>query len=544
MEEHLETPKLATEVTEQPVADLPDSALIVHIYPSSAVSGDSLPVLAVGPPESTELEPAIAPETSVDESVTLEETVVTTVVPPTSSRRLAESLILFVLAILFLRAMAVEPFGVPTGSMAPTLIGNHRLATCPRCGYVIRVGESPRPTSHYPNVTCPNCGKHNIDIDHAPDVSGDRLLVDKNVYSLRSPKRWELAVFRCPSDMSKPYVKRVLGLPGERIRVSEGDIYISDRLARKNLRECRESRIPIFDLNFPPRIDGWNKWLVVEKGQEATVKNESAITLTNRELAIDASAQINNPVWISYRHQHFDDDARTESDDVIRDEFIYNGAGLDDRLQPVHDFMVEFELEIVEGSGTLSCGMWDGHDQLIATCAVSSGPGAVELHQDGFGIVRSANVEHFEIGKKYRIEMAFIDRRVSFAIDGKEAILAYDLDPVASRADIISPLVLGVQGMKIVIRDMKLYRDIYYRSSGRNAIEGSYQLNQNEYFMLGDNSANSDDSRFWPIPGVPERNFLGKPFLLHQPSRLGHLSIGNQVRTFHSIDWGRIRFLR
>ena len=37
--------------------------------------------------------------------------------------------------------------------------------------------------------------------------------------------------------------------------------------------------------------------------------------------------------------------------------------------------------------------------------------------------------------------------------------------------------------------------------------------------MLGDNSANSDDSRSWQIPAVPERNFLGKPFLLHQPSR-------------------------
>src|SRR5262245_51013400 len=60
-------------------------------------------------------------------------------ISPTASRRLTESLIIFAGAILFLRAWAVEPFGVPTGSMAPTLIGNHKCINCPRCGYTIRV---------------------------------------------------------------------------------------------------------------------------------------------------------------------------------------------------------------------------------------------------------------------------------------------------------------------------------------------------------------------------------------------------------------------
>ena len=91
---------------------------------------------------------------------------------------------------------------------------------------------------------------------------------------------------------------------------------------------------------------------------------------------------------------------------------------------------------------------------------------------------------------------------------------------------------------------MKIYRDIYYRSSGRNAVDEPLQMKHNEYFMLGDNSANSDDSRSWPIPGVPERNFLGKPFLLHQPSRITHLTVAGRERIFQSIDWARIRFLR
>ena len=117
---------------------------------------------------------------------------------------------------------------------------------------------------------------------------------------------------------------------------------------------------------------------------------------------------------------------------------------------------------------------------------------------------------------------------------------AFDLEPVEKRPEVKSPLAIGVQGARVVVRDLKLYRDIYYRSNGGQPL----QLGADEYFMLGDNSANSFDSRSWTIPGVPERNFLGKPFLLHQPSRIGHWTFNGRQRTFPSIDWSRVRFLR
>src|SRR5262245_52620103 len=55
-------------------------------------------------------------------------------------RLLTTVAVVFVSLFLFVRVFAVEPFGVPTGSMAPALVGNHREAPCPRCGYPVIVG--------------------------------------------------------------------------------------------------------------------------------------------------------------------------------------------------------------------------------------------------------------------------------------------------------------------------------------------------------------------------------------------------------------------
>ena len=68
-------------------------------------------------------------------------------------------------------------------------------------------------------------------------------------------------------------------------------------------------------------------------------------------------------------------------------------------------------------------------------------------------------------------------------------------------------------------------------------------LGPKEYFVLGDNSGNSQDSRKWPSPGVPEADFIGKPFLVHQPLRMGRVTVGGQERAFQTLDWSRMRWL-
>ena len=147
-----------------------------------------------------------------------------------------------------------------------------------------------------------------------------------------------------------------------------------------------------------------------------------------------------------------------------------------------------------------------------------------------------------QAGKTYRLEMAFVDRRVTVNVDGKE-YFTFDLNEPKQRADVTSPFKLGGMGITADCKKVRLFRDIYYRPSGTHATSQPHVLGAKEYFLLGDNSANSDDSRSWQIPAVPERNFLGKPFLLHQPSRATAWNLGRRVDS-QGIDWSRIRWLR
>lgn len=57
---------------------------------------------------------------------------------------------------------------------------------------------------------------------------GDNLIVDKITYRFRDPERFEVIVFPFHGNRKDHYIKRVIGLPGESIRISkEGEIYIN-----------------------------------------------------------------------------------------------------------------------------------------------------------------------------------------------------------------------------------------------------------------------------------------------------------------------------
>src|SRR5207249_4938833 len=95
-------------------------------------------------------------------------------------------------------------------------------------------------------------------------------------------------------------------------------------------------------------------------------------------------------------------------------------------------------------------------------------------------------------GGSHRVEFAFVDRRVMLAIDGSEAFSPVDLVPALNRNAVSRPVWLGARGVPVTIRHFRLFRDVHYTASGRNGIYDSWQLGKDEFFMLGDNSPNSE----------------------------------------------------
>jgi signal peptidase I len=58
----------------------------------------------------------------------------------------------------------------------------------------------------------------------------ERIFVNKFVYRWEPIQRGDIVVFRYPRDTSKSYIKRVIGVAGDRVRIENGQVYVNDEL--------------------------------------------------------------------------------------------------------------------------------------------------------------------------------------------------------------------------------------------------------------------------------------------------------------------------
>lgn len=114
-----------------------------------------------------------------------------------------KTIVYAILIAVFIRTFFFEPFKIPSGSMYPTLyVGDFLFVSKYTYGY----------------------SKHSLPFSMP--------LWEGRIYS-DEPQRGDVVVFKYPEDNKKDYIKRVIGLPGDRIKLENGRLYINGLLVER-----------------------------------------------------------------------------------------------------------------------------------------------------------------------------------------------------------------------------------------------------------------------------------------------------------------------
>jgi signal peptidase I len=529
-----------------------------------------------------------------------------------------EAIIIALILALTFRAFVVEAFVIPTGSMAPTLLGAHYDVLCPKCGYHFAENANlghqftPDGSGGLKDNTgndrgelvdsvgvwagnlryCPNCG-YEISAKELPDHvktkrlagreyqfpwtnNGDRILVMKYLYSVVSPQRYDVIVFKEPVYTRDNYIKRLIGLPGETIEIIDGDIYVgqgdagrSDRAQRfiqRKPRHIQESLWQIvYDNDFhpidagAPRVhfqpsaandtprpissDKWvNPWTGSgwEFGKKDPTVAECAGSSPATLAFLPPEHLKNNPTLAFYTCNILG----YNSIEVLK----ANNGG----RTPVGDLHLETVWTPQVDGQSIVVTLGKSFNQWRATLSAAGDVTLDRLVGDQYVSKAAARVAAPKANTPVRIVMNNVDHAVEFYIDGALAVEAVEkwsaADAIANnQAERYQPrpkIEITTTGK---LEHLKLMRDLYYTQSATNSdnyrmddgvndlgATGSYNrpltLGPDEFFALGDNSTASSDGRMWSyvVPAlddlgtrrgiVPRRYLLGKAFFVYWPA--------------------------
>jgi signal peptidase I len=428
----------------------------------------------------------------------------------------------FILAFLF-RTFEAEAFVIPTGSMAPTLMGAHKDLLCPECGYEYRAGASSEedplaqqrglPASGVPVVgaMCPLCRfMANVGPGHGhPTYGGDRILVSKFAYEFGEPQRWDVVVFRFPLEAQTDFIKRCVGLPGETLHIWHGDLYVKRpgekefALARRDPRELRAMAQIVYDNDYvvdamtqagwPLRWQNWPADASEGSGSDGWKSDDGG-----RSFAIESAA--GDIRWLRYRHyvpSLFDWQAirqgRLDRDAVkpllITDFYGYdtsverNKPAAQARMLGLHwvgDLLVECDLESTDGRGTAHLDLVQGGKHF--RCAINCETGEARLAIDGLDEFQPKVQTAVRGPGRHHVAFANIDRQLLLWVDGRpvefDAATVYEKlgnDVPQSTSDDpldLAPAGIGSQSAKLAVSHIRLWRDIYYIATRQNEFGG------------------------------------------------------------------------
>ena len=498
----------------------------------------------------------------------------------------------FILAFVF-RAFVMEAFRIPTGSMADTLMGAHFRLRCRQCGYEYEHGFVPSNYGYAEDTVpagraqlaitrCPNCGRYpsdlicsrcgpivettfsanrnrtrqntnsngNIEVPSSrcprcsrnlmtaeamPVANGDRILVLKCIYQFIEPKRWDVIVFKNPPEPNINYIKRLIGLPGEKVQIIDGDIYINDKIARKPAKIQKELWMPVYDNDYQPvrpEDDSFNGHIWAQPFRNV---GDSKWVTTNSNnptiFSLDSPGQTNSMVY------------DTSIGNDFKATYAYDDIDTYGYMPTCSDLMVRFDCRATNTDGNIGIALSKYETTYRAQVLFSTGTMIVTKQEKGEDPVEliGVSIKQPRMNEQTPVKFANVDHQLVFEYGGTK--LTHDLgrdmeDAGPIQEDIESRVEIFGSG-RLTLSHIAIFRDIHYteprfasRSEGSRASKDHpFILEEDQFFVLGDNSPNSEDGRLWNMPGrankglpdyrigtVPRDYLVGKALFVYWPS--------------------------
>ena len=452
-----------------------------------------------------------------------------------NTRETFETIAIALILVFLFKAFIFELYCIPTGSMASTLMGRHKDVHCEVCGFPFQLSASqesndgqanPSPKDQLPRViggTCPQCqytmyvGEDNLANQTYMSFNGDRIVVNKSLFSFREPSRWRVTVFRYPAKPQTNYIKRLIGLENETVMLRNGQVFTQKEgeehweIQRKPLRVLLALLLPVDDNDYViPAIHelGWKtRWYSEDPNWQRSADYKS----------FTGTADEQKRTWLNFRYitattldwlqliqGQLPEQNPTGTPQLITDTLAYNtqltrfssrphrevytiGTAPHGEVQMcpknpdgiglnwVGDLAVRCTLRVEEtAGGVVSFRLVKGgiHFQcdLAAGNATFSIPDVPEFKPFTIKIPIS-------IGRDHDVMFCNIDEEMRLIMDGKEMDLQgqgrYDSlcldggplcrDRSPTELD-LEPAAIGVWGATVHVKNLKVLRNMYYIS--------------------------------------------------------------------------------
>lgn len=423
--------------------------------------------------------------------------------------------------------------------------------------------------------------------------SGDRILVFKwplNMgFEAFGPKRWDVTVFKNPARGDENFIKRLMGLPNEVLEIIDGDVFTvpTAELSEDTLRILEERR----KIKYRKRTDqnvGHAGVQRLRRPPPASVLDELAEKLRICRKTVEAQ----KPLWVVVYDHDYPPRSRATGQPFWKPEpgsgptwntenrrLTFQGASggsgtarfagkpivdhnaynidVPPRIwNPVSDLRLEAVLYFKGGDGYVEF-LLPKRDDVFAMRLDADGHVSLRhrTRDDGEATVLAETlVAPLEPGRAVELAFQVVDYRVSIEVDRREILATTDEMFAPDIKRLRETPAPPTAGLRIMARDIDLelwhialFRDEYYSAPKFGKTRGSVWnqtgwgtannpilLREDEYFMLGDNSPASKDSRLWDEVGahlrnrgedyqmgtVPEDQIVGRAFFVYWPSGL------------------------